>query len=325
MRKQDAWARFWQGGALTSFGSRFPKGYEGDVRKMWFDFFESLPANAIVVDLGAGNGALEEIAYDFAVTRNAPLTVHAFDLAPSLPKSFKGRGDSDQCSIVWHTSTPNEATGLPDSSVDGVTSSYAFEYGDDEATVREILRILKPGGRARFLMHYGGSKIISGARNELDVLEAQLEKGGFLDTVRDYLREFGDIRKPPQFEKLKKSRKAEPYRLRMNEAHQRAVKRVETEHAADLVKQVMRWTGELVTPPMFFEPRQVLLKRLKEVREELQANRSRLMDMQKAAVDEARLDRIRGFFSKGGMQLEATLYEVPDAPAPVGWRVDVHH
>lgn len=323
MQKQDAWAHFWRGGSLTSFGSRFAKGYEGEVRALWTKFFETLPAGAVVADLGAGNGALEEVASGYCASSGKRMTVHAFDLAPSLPVAFKGDKTADKCEIVWHTSTRNEETGLAEQSVDAVTSSYAFEYGDDELTAKEILRILKPAGSCRFLMHYAESKIISGARNELAVLDAELAKGGFLDTVRDYLREFGDIRKPGHLEKLKKSGKAEPFRQRMNAAHAKALALVETEHAAELVKQIMRWTGQLVSPPMFFESDKILLQRLMEVRNELEANRSRLIDMQGAAVNEDRLARIAGYFADGGMQMEYSLCTFSDAPAPVGWKVDV--
>lgn len=323
MRKQDAWAQFWRGGSLTSFGSRFAQGYEGEVRELWTEFFESLPDDAIIADLGAGNGALEEIASRYCESSGRKMTVHAFDLAPSLPEAFKGERASDRCRIIWHTSTRNESTGLDDRSIDAVTSSYAYEYGDDELTAHEILRILKPSGRCRFLMHYAGSKIISGSRNELAVLQAEMRKGGFFDAVRDYLREFGDIRKPSQFQKMKASGKAEKFRKRMNDAHLEVVKLIETEHAASLVEDIMKWTGQLVSPPGFFQPKDVLLDQLRGIREEYQASISRLTDMQGAAVNEERLARIAGYFAEGGMSMEYDLCTFSDAPAPVGWKVDV--
>lgn len=321
MQKQDAWARFWRGGSLTSFGDKFAKGYEGDLRALWTAFFTELPDAAIVVDFGAGNGALEEVAQKYCAEQRRKFTMHAIDLAPSLPAHFKVNDNQDLCAIQWHSATANEATGLKDDSVDAVIGNYAFEYGDDEKTIAEIARILKPDGRCQFLMHHIDSNIIRSSKVELDVLDAELEKGGFVDAVRDYLREFGDVRKPGQFEKMKQSGKAEPYRKKMNETHLRAVHRAKTENSTLLIQQIMQWTSQLVAPPMFYEPKQILLDRLREIREELQANRSRLRDMQNAAVDEQRVQNILKHFNEHGLPASAEAFYVSDEPAVVGWRV----
>ncbi|HEX6929780.1 MAG TPA: class I SAM-dependent methyltransferase [Gammaproteobacteria bacterium] len=321
MQKHDAWARFWRTGSLTSFGDRFSEGYQGGIRALWTEFFASLPEAAIVADLGAGNGALEEIAQKHCAERERALVVHAFDLAPELPARFRGESASGRCAIEWHPATANEATGLDDSSVDAVTGNYAFEYGDAARTIAEIARILKPGGKCRFLMHHVDSNIIRNARSELALLDAELEKGGFLDAVRDYLREFGDIRKPAQFEKMKQSGRAEPWRRRMNETHQHALQFATTENVVVLIRQVMQWTGQLVSPPVFFEPKAVLLDRLKQIRQELSANRSRLRDMQAAAIDQDGMNRIVEAFRVQGMTASAEPFFINEEPATVGWRV----
>lgn len=323
MQKQDAWARFWRGGSLTSFGDTFSEGYRGELRQLWMEFLASLPDAAVVADLGAGNGALEEIAESHAASSGRHMHVHAFDLAPVQPARFSKQSSETGFQVSWHAATANEDTGLDANSVDAVIGNYAFEYGNDELTIAEIGRILKSDGRCRFLMHHAESNIILNAKNEYAVLEAELAKGGFLDSVRDYLREFGEIRKPGQFEKMKASGHAEPYRRRMNDEHTKAVRLATMQNAVILIEQIMRWTGQLVSPPMFFEPKQVLLQRLKEIREELAANRSRLKDMQAAGVDELRIQKIIRLFESHGMQAEATLYRVTEEPVPVGWQVDI--
>lgn len=323
MQKQDAWARFWQGGSLTSFGDRFASGYSGDIRELWQEFFRTLPDGAAIVDFGAGNGALEEIAEAFSIESGKPFTLHAIDLAPVRPARFVSQAADAPCRVVWHAATPNEATGLAAGSIDAVVGNYAIEYGNDDKTVDEIARILKAGGRGQFLVHHHASNIIRNSAVELEVLDAELAKGGFIDAVRDYLREFGDIRKPAQFEKLKQSGKAEPYRLRMNEMHQKALRHATTQNATVLIQQIMQWTGQLVSPPAFFQPKQVLLDRLREVRAELAANRSRLRDMQSAAVDDARLQRILELFGARGMRADAQPFYVKEEETVVGWRLNV--
>lgn len=319
MDKSRAWADFWKGGSLTSFGDRFAKGYEGEIRQLWLDTFMAAPADAVIVDFGAGNGALEEIAFEASGQREAPLTMHAFDLAPELPARFETPEKASGWQLEWHPGSRNEDTGLADNSVDLVIGNYAFEYGDDAATVSETARILKPGGRAAFLMHHADSNIIKGAQVELKVLDEVLGKGGFLSVARDYLAEFGNIRHPRQFEKFRKSGKGEPLRQKLNERHGRAVKHCETENAVKLMSDISQWIGQLLQPPGLFEEKQLLIRRLKQVREYLEANRERLKDMQRAAVDEARRDRLLNDFRDHGVDGEASVFNVADSDAPVGW------
>lgn len=319
MDKSQAWADFWRSGSLTSFGDKFAKGYEGELREHWLGVFRELPANAVVVDFGAGNGALEEIAHAFSRAEKNPLVMHAFDLAPSLPARFESRDDADGWKLHWHAGARNEETGLDAESVDLVIGNYAFEYGDDEASVAETMRILKPGGKACFLMHHADSNIITGAQVEMAVLDKVLGKGGFLSAVRDYINEFGNIRHPKQFEKFRKSGKGEPFRHRMNEAHQVAVKECTTENAVKLMTDISQWMSQLLQPPGFFEEKRELLHRWREVKQFLEANLERLRDMQAAGVDAVRRDAYIEAFERHGGKAEAVLFHVQEEEIPIGW------
>lgn len=324
MDKSQAWAEFWRKGSLTSFGDRFSKGYEGEIREYWMKVFGDVPQGGVIVDFGAGNGALEEIAYDYARTSKHALTIHAFDLAPELPSKFDAPVDeSADWQLYWHAGSRNEDTGLDADSVDLVVGSYAFEYGDDEKSVAETVRILRPDGRAVFLMHHADSKIITGSQVELAVLDEGLAKNGFLNAVRTYLGEFGSIRYAKQFEKFRKSGKGEPLRQKMNEAHQRAVEKCSTENSVKLMTDISRWMGELAQPPGLFAEKTELLRRWKEIRQYLEANRARLRDMQLARVDAERRQALIERFVAAGATAEAELFHVTDSDAPIGWMFQV--
>lgn len=321
MHKTDAWTAFWQKGSLTSFGDRFSKGYQGQVRELWRSFFATLPRGAVIVDLGAGNGALEEIAEEVAKERELAFEMHAFDLAARLPARYKGKGAESAFALHWHAGVANENTGLPVASVDAITGSFAFEYGDEAATIAELARILKPAGCCQFLMHCSGSTLLLNGADELGVLEEQLKKDGFLDRVKEFLIAAGGLKKPGAFDKLRRSGKLEPLRIRINEAHDAAVRKATRETSVLLLETIMRWVGPLVTLPMILEPKKILLERLKEVRVELSANKARLLDMQRAEVDADRMQRILGLFKEAHMRPAAEHYFVDDSEVPVGWLV----
>ena len=323
MDKSQAWADYWKSGSLTSFGDRFARGYEGEIRSFWTRVFSEAPEGAVIVDFGAGNGALEEIAHGVSEEQGKALVVHAFDLAPQLPARFDTPASDNRWRLEWHAGARNEDTGLPDESVDRVVGNYAVEYGDDQASVNETARILKPGGKAVFLVHYVDSNIITGARVELDVLDEVLAKDGFLSKVREYINEFGNIRHAKQFEKFRKSGRGEPLRHEMNDAHEAAVKHCTTENAVKLMTDVSQWMGQLLQPPGLFEEKPELLRRWKEVKRFLEANRERLRDMQEAAVDDARKQRYLDAFSAVGMRGTASIFTVKDSDAPVAWHLEL--
>jgi SAM-dependent methyltransferase len=100
--------------------------------------FEGLgdPASVVVADLGAGTGISSRLLAGFganviAVEPNAPMR----DAAASHPR------------VEWQNGTA-EATGLGEASIDLVTAFQAFHWFDHPSALREIVRILRPGGRA---------------------------------------------------------------------------------------------------------------------------------------------------------------------------------
>lgn len=100
--------------------------------------FEGLgdPHEAIVVDLGAGTGISSRLlagrgACVIAVEPNGPMRAAA----------------EPHPGVTWVDGTA-EQTGLDEASADLVTAFQAFHWFDHDAALREMVRVLRPGGRA---------------------------------------------------------------------------------------------------------------------------------------------------------------------------------
>lgn len=98
-----------------------------------------------VVDLAAGTGDITIMLSE----RLPDASILALDLSPDMLAVFRGRSDSNRL----HASLGDMGQlGVKDRFADVVTGGYALRNAPDPAaTIEEIRRILKPGGKAFFL------------------------------------------------------------------------------------------------------------------------------------------------------------------------------
>lgn len=74
-----------------------------------------------------------------------------------------------------------------DETFDCVVSQYALEYSDVEASTLAVKRVLKPGGKARFILHSSDSTPVQSSRQELKVLHEILDDIGITRLLRKML------------------------------------------------------------------------------------------------------------------------------------------
>ena len=186
----EQWTDFWKAGSVTTFMGRFSSNYDGAILEFWNRIFERLDAQAAVVDLATGNGALALLAAQFSDANEKGFEVIGVDYASTDPADMlkeKGLGAPLE-SICFVTNTRLEETGLQEHNFDLVCSQFGFEYGDTEKAVREAERLLKEdGGIFAVMMHVEGSAIMQQAQE--GVRQAmQCAKSGLLEQVEKLLR-----------------------------------------------------------------------------------------------------------------------------------------
>ncbi|MFT3747182.1 MAG: class I SAM-dependent methyltransferase [Agriterribacter sp.] len=116
---------------------KYRPGYPEEVIN-WLKEKYSLPASAIIADIGSGTGILSELFLQkgytvYGVEPNAPMRDASVHLLKDYPE-FKAIDGTA------------EATTLPGKSADAIVAGQAFHWFDRNKTKEEFIRILKPGG-----------------------------------------------------------------------------------------------------------------------------------------------------------------------------------
>jgi len=172
----DIWSSYWHGPRLVCSLATESIGYPQALQDVWRRFFETLQGGTRLLDIATGNGAVAIIANEAARALGRHFDIHASDRADIDPVThLRGTGLLTD-GITFHPNTPAEATPFPDAHFDAVTGQFALEYTDMAATVREISRILKPGGQARFILHMRDSEIDLQTRQQLRDIHLALDE-----------------------------------------------------------------------------------------------------------------------------------------------------
>lgn len=102
-----------------------------------------------VVDIGAGPGLL---AVEMAAALGPDGRVHAVEPSESMRALAAARTRPPDAARVEISTGSADSLPLPDASVDVAVSTQVFEYvADVPAALAEVLRVLRPGGRALVL------------------------------------------------------------------------------------------------------------------------------------------------------------------------------
>jgi SAM-dependent methyltransferase len=147
---QSLWTEFWQEFAAENEVQErchIPGDGRALVDLHWGRFATALPPGARVIDLGCGAGILGRTL----LHERGDLVVEGIDLAqvpqPHVPN------------LTIHRWVSMESLPFEAASFDAAVSLYGIEYGDLNATARELERVLRPGGTFSFLIHHADSEI----------------------------------------------------------------------------------------------------------------------------------------------------------------------
>lgn len=176
----EHWEKYYRDGVIATCPTTPAGEYDLELREAWETFFSDLPEGARILDIATGNGAVVVIARETAEGLGRNWAIHGADLARIDPPRYVNEGDRRFAGCTFHSGMATEALAFEDAFFDAVTGHYALEYADIPAAMAQIYRVLRPGGRARFIVHHDQSVLVANARRSL------AESGFVLSETRVY-------------------------------------------------------------------------------------------------------------------------------------------
>ena len=183
----NAWTRYWQADRLDSCIAGGGEADEADVFRLWAGFLANLPADASVLDLAAGNGAVAVRLLKAAREADKKVSVHAVDMADIDPAQFLRDHQETASDIAFRGGVDISALPFGDASFDGAVSQFGFEYADTSKAAAEMLRILNPGGRFQMLMHHKNSALVAPNIAQITEIDRLFSADGVIERLTAYL------------------------------------------------------------------------------------------------------------------------------------------
>lgn len=293
------WDRYWAHGLLTSCADAFKDNYQGAVASRWKRFFASLGADARILDICTGNGAIAALAADYAIEHAADHTIDAIDLALIHPETALADRPDVRSRIAFHSRVGADDTPFEDGTFEAVVGQYALEYTPLQSTIREIGRIGGPRCRAMFVMHHPDSIVITTAAEEIRNGRRLFTAPTVFDRARAFIDYVGQVHLGEARRALSADARAERLRQSLNEAAAAVARDAADSPHPEILTNALRIIGEAYKD-VDRAGRMAALERLDLGRAELQANLARLDDLMGAPVSAAAARRIGDLFREQG-------------------------
>lgn len=283
----------------------------------WSSYFSDLSANTNLLDVGTGNGTLALLAWQSFSRRNLPARITGIDAAEILPDVSDLGSSTDEVEILFKGRMPAEALTLEDKKFDEVVGQYALEYSNTKRSVPEIVRVLAPEGRVRFLVHSNDSLVIKNASEDHQALDELLND---LALVRRARRVFKA--RIVKANRVKSPKAADQKFQKTLEELQGRIQVVDPATSSQHYQYFLKTMSDLFQRRVSQNPNQYLTF-LDQFDDEMQSSMARLSQMAEAAKDEEGAEGLLKLFAEAGL-VGLTLQKQASSGTTFGWLIQGH-
>lgn len=294
-----AWDRYWQDNRVSACFDSESRHLPAEFANEWSEVLGNLPTGARIVDLCTGNGVVALFAAETSANQGRRFEIHGVDRAAIDPLAFVEEESEALRTIHFHPRTDCQSLPFEAVSVDAALSQYGFEYTDIPATIEELARVMRHGGRLAFLCHATEGSVATAAREELADLELIDGRGKLLRHARDMLEWVLELERGKQPPGPKREAKFFKARKRYANSKERLERELAGRRSAGILRHMIAVFEHAFTHRAHVS-RSRLLAKMAEVEESLAFHRARLRNLRDVALGEDDLVRIQGQLEAAG-------------------------
>jgi len=295
----EHWTAYWQ--ATTSLNSfaegEAATGYQGELAHFWQTQLADLPTDALIADLGTGNGALALLVAGQRQSQQKSWRILALDAAAIRPQQSlaqQPRYAKLAAEIRFYPQIAMEQLPFARQSMDLLVSQFALEYSKLELCLAEAVRVLKPGGRLVAIMHSHETALAKDSALALSVMAAINTGNGILDRIRQLLQLVTHLYAQQQLPE---------HNAEFLQANRQLLAQVK-HYQQQLSAAEADWFQYLFAPfaALLFQPKAENSQQFLLLREQLGYYRQRLADQQAACITLPRRQLIDKLLQQQGWQ-----------------------
>lgn len=304
------WSDYWKDGRAEVMTVDTAQGgaVVFDPGAAWRAFFTTFETGARLLDLATGGGQVARLAHETAAAEGKGFDITGVDYADLGPLAGEVAPGLRLTGGVALERLP-----FADASFDGAASQFGIEYADVRRALPELARVLRPGGRARLLLHHADSAVSRSTAEQAAAHDRVLPGDTALRLAR---RAYAAHQ-----------RRAAPAALRSAEeafrdAVRRASGRLRDDPAYDHVRRDVGYLADLAAHIARYDPASGLAG-LAAFEAGMGAWRARHASQMKAALDAEGFAAFRRKAEDAGLDVVASGEEQDARGALVAWRLDL--
>lgn len=304
------WSEYWRGGRteIMTIDSADGASVAFDPTAVWTPFFATLDPGARLLDLATGGGHVARLAHQAGLDRQAGFDVVGVDYADLGPSEGEVAPGLRLMGKVGLERLP-----FPEACFDAATSQYGIEYADTRLALGELARVLRPGGRARLLVHHAESAVSRSSAAQAAAHDKVMPDDAVIQKARKAYAAQLKRAAPDQ------ARKAEDA---FRQAVAQAAAKLEDDEAFGQARYHVDYLADLARGLARYAPHSAL--GLLDVFEAgVAAWRQRHRSQAKAALDQGGLDAFLQRAAAKGLEAAEAAPEQDARGALVAWRIDL--
>jgi SAM-dependent methyltransferase len=284
-------------------------GHSQGVHDSWREYFRHLPSGARLLEIAAGIGPLALIAQEVSQAGSRRFEVHSLDQASTLdaePLSLNG--------IRFHARRYDRSTPFEDGYFDAISAQWAPpDDGGVGQGLTELRRILKSGGRARFMFHALGGAAHQQCLERMRTVELLLDKLQLLEHARHMFEAIFTVETALKRDAMRSAMMVlDTQQIYVNTANWAAYLMRDTPNpkAGEQILQLINDCWERRQSLGHVE----IMAQLDRVEGEMRAAQERMQAACALAVDETRVHRIGRLFKATGFErVKVRPFKIDDA------------